>query len=275
MDELLRANLANWESRVPLHAASDEYGLARYLDDPGFLSPVVRSDAPRLGDLHGLEVVHLQCHLGTDTLSLARLGARVTGVDFSPGALQIARDLAERAGPPVRYVEAGVEDAPEALSARFDLVYTGVGALCWLPSVRRWAEVVAELLRPGGRLYLREGHPVLWSLQADRSDGLLVIDWPYFEAAGPQRESDEHTYAGQGTLEHPVTYEWNHGLGELVQAVLDAGLVLTRLEEHDVVEWPALPGMVPDPEVEGRYRLPDAQAHLVPLMYTLEARRPT
>ena len=274
MDDHLRANLANWESRVPRHAASDEYGLSRYLDDPSFLSPVVRYDAARLGEMRGLEVVHLQCHLGTDTLSLARLGARVTGVDFSPSALQIARDLADRAGPPVRYVETSVEDAPEALGTRFDLVYTGVGALCWLPSVRRWAEVVAELLRPGGRLYLREGHPVLWSLQADRSDGLLVIDWPYFEAAGAQRESDEQTYAGQGTLEHPVTYEWNHGLGELVQAVLDAGLVLTRLEEHDFVEWPAIAGMVPDAEVEGRYRLPDAQAHLVPLMVTLEARRP-
>lgn len=273
MDDLLRTNLANWEARVAMHAASDEYGLARYLDDPDHISGVVRFDEPRLGDIRNLDVVHLQCHIGTDSLSLARLGARVTGVDFSPSALQVARDLAERAGPPVTYVEATVDDAVAALGTSFDLVYTGVGALCWLPSVRRWAEVVAALLRPGGRLFLREGHPMLWSLQDDRDDGLLVVDWPYFEAAGAQRETCEQSYAGQGSVAKPVTYEWNHGLGEIVQAVIDAGMTVTRLEEHDVIEWPALPGMVADPDREGCFRLPEAQAHMVPLMYTLEARR--
>lgn len=274
MDEQQRINLTNWEARVPLHADSDEYGLARYVTDPTHLSPVVRADVSDLGELTDLDVVHLQCHLGTDTLSLARLGARVTGVDFSPTALAVARDLAAQAGPDVTYVEAAVEQVPDRLAATFDLVYTGVGALCWLPSVRRWAEVVAGLLRPGGRLFLREGHPVLWSLDYDRDDGALVLALPYFEAAGAQREEDTATYAGSGTVSQPVTYEWNHGLGEIVQAVLDAGLVLTRLTEHTYVDWEPLPGMVADPAVPGRFRLPAAQQLLAPLMYTLEARKP-
>jgi SAM-dependent methyltransferase len=273
--EVERINLANWEARVPIHAASQTYGLQAFVDDPSHLSSVVAFDAPHLGDLTGRRAVHLQCHIGTDTLSLARLGATTTGVDFSPSALAVARDLAERAGPAVRYVEASVEQVPERLPEVFDVVYTGVGALCWLPSVTTWASVVAGLLVPGGRLYLREGHPVLWSLAYDRDDDLLVLDWPYFEAAGPQREEDPSTYTDGGdAVVAPVTYETNHGLGETVQAVLDTGLRITRLVEHTFVEWPALPGMIEDPDVPGRYRFPDERRHLVPLMYTLEACKP-
>lgn len=207
--------------------------------------------------------MHQQCHIGTDTLSLARLDGDVTGVDFSPAALEVAGDLARRAGARVRYVESTVEDVPARLPETFDLVYTGVGALNWLPSVRRWAEVVAGLLAPGGRLYLREGHPVLSSL----GDGQLVLH-PYFEEAGPTRWDDPCTYAGPGTVSSPVTYKWNHGLGETVRAVLDAGLRLTRLTEHREVEWRALPWMVE--AGDGRFRLPE-HAERVPLMYTLEA----
>lgn len=269
-EEAYGANLANWEARVPLHAASDAYDLAGYLDDPAKLSGVVAYDAPFLGDLTGHRVVHVQCHIGTDTLSLARLGGEVTGVDFSPSALQVARDLAARAGADIRYLEAAVDDIPERLPETFDLVYTGVGALNWLPSVRSWAEVVAGLLAPGGRLYLREGHPVLWALDDERDDQQLVVAYPYFEQDEPMRWDDPTTYAGPGEVTAPVNYEWNHGLGEIVQAVLDAGLRLTRLEEHREVEWPALPWMVPT--AGGRYALPE-HGERVPLMFSLEAIR--
>ncbi len=265
-----RANLANWEARVPLHAASDTYDLRSYLDDPSRLSGVVAYDASHLGDLTGLRVVHLQCHIGTDTLSLARLGAEVTGVDFSPAALEVARELAIRTGTEIRYLEAAVDEVPARLPETFDLVYTGVGALNWLPSVRRWAQVVAGLLSPGGRLYVRDGHPVLQALDDERDDGALVLAYPYFEDAGPVRWEDPSTYAGPGEVASPVTYEWNHGLGEIVQAVLDAGLRLTRLAEHPEVEWQALPWMVA--AGDGRYRLPE-HAERAPLMFTLEAVR--
>jgi len=271
MDDVApRANLANWEARVPLHAASEDYDLAGYLADPDKLSGVVSYDAPSLGDLTGLRVVHLQCHIGTDTLSLARLGGEVTGVDFSPSALEVAQDLAAAAGADIRYVESSVDDVPDRLPETFDLVYTGVGALNWLPSVPRWARVVSGLLSPGGRLYLREGHPIMWATDDERDDDQLVIAYPYFEDAGPTRWDDPTTYAGAGEVEASVTYEWNHGLGEIVQAVLDAGLRLTRLEEHREVEWQELPCMVPTGG--GRYRLP-RHGERLPLMYTLEAIR--
>jgi SAM-dependent methyltransferase len=270
-DELQEANRANWEARVPLHAASDMYDLDAYVADPRKLSDVVAFDAPFLGDLQGLRAVHLQCHLGTDTLSLARLGAEVTGVDFSPAGLKVAEDLARRAGTNVRYVEASVEQVPERLPETFDLVYTGVGALNWLPSITRWAEVVAGLLIPGGRLYVREQHPVLSSLDDEREDGQLVLRHPYFEDGGPVRWDDPTTYAGPGEVAAPVTYEWNHGLGETVQAVIDAGLTVTALREHREVEWQALPHMVP--VGGGRYALPDHRDR-APLMFTLEAVRP-
>jgi 2-polyprenyl-3-methyl-5-hydroxy-6-metoxy-1,4-benzoquinol methylase len=134
VDEYTRTNLDNWESRVPVHTGPQGYDLDRYVKDQLALSRVVTLDAPRLGDLMGQRVVHLQCHIGTDTLSLARLGAEVTGVDFSPSALAAARQLAERAGPAVRYVQATLDEVPERLQETFDLVYTGVGALNWLPS---------------------------------------------------------------------------------------------------------------------------------------------
>src|SRR5256885_12767696 len=138
MDAYARTNLAMWEERAPAHAASTDYAVEQFVADPTFLSHVVRFDLPRLGDVAGLRGVHLQCHIGTDTISLSRLGARMTGLDFSGASLAVARDLAARAGAEIGYVEAEGYDAPEVLgSAAFDLVYTGIGALCWLPDVAR------------------------------------------------------------------------------------------------------------------------------------------
>jgi SAM-dependent methyltransferase len=148
MSDYVAVNRANWDSRVPHHVAA--YGLELFRDDPDHLSGVVRFDRPRMGSVEGLDVVHLQCHIGTDTVSLARLGARsVTGLDFSAPALVAAAELAATAGVNVNFVESELYRAVDALGAgRFDLVYTGIGALCWLPDVRRWAEVGRRYCAP-------------------------------------------------------------------------------------------------------------------------------
>ncbi|HEU4911181.1 MAG TPA: class I SAM-dependent methyltransferase, partial [Actinomycetes bacterium] len=218
--------------------------------------------------------VHLQCHLGTDTISLSRLGARMTGLDFSGAAVEQARSLAAAAGADVEFVEADVYRAAEVLPAgAFDLVFTGIGALCWLPDVRRWAEVVARLLAPGGRLFLREGHPMLWALADPRPDGLLVVEHPYFERAEPTVWDEGGTYVETDVVfEHNVTHEWNHGLGEIVTALLDQGLTLTGLVEHDSVPWDALPGQM-ERVPGGEWRLADRPWRL-PHSYTLQAVRP-
>jgi SAM-dependent methyltransferase len=271
VDRYLKLNRASWDERAPAHAASPDYGVSRFVEDKAFLSDVVRFDLPRLGDIRGARGIHLQCHIGTDTLSLARLGAQMTGLDLSPASLEQARLLAQRAGPDVDFIEAPVYDAVEVLGrASFDLVFTGVGALCWLPSIRKWAHVVAELLVARGRLFLREGHPMLWTLEDVRSDGRLVVEYPYFEREEPMEFDDPGTYvATTATFTHNRTQEWNHGLGEIVTALLDAGMEVTMLTEHDSVPWEALPGQMARGPL-GEWRLTDRPWRL-PHSYTLQA----
>jgi SAM-dependent methyltransferase len=271
VDEYAEVNKANWDERVPAHAASADYSVDAFVADPGFLSEVVRYDLPLLGDISGLRGLHLQCHIGTDTISLARLGASMTGVDFSGPAVRQARALAEQTGADATFVESDVYEASDAVGRdAFDFVFTGIGALCWLPSVSRWAEVVASVLRPGGRLFIREGHPVLWSIQDDRDDDLLVVEYPYFERPEPTIFDQGGTYVETDVeFEHTVTHEWNHGLGEIITSLLDAGMTITRLAEHDSVPWEAVPGQMEEIG-GGEWRLKDRPWRL-PHSYTLQA----
>lgn len=264
-------NRANWDERVPAHAASPDYEVARFVADPEHLSRVVRFDLPRLGDIGGLRGMHLQCHIGTDTISLARLGASMTGVDFSRPAIAQARALAERTGADAAFVHSDVYAAADAAGrGSFDFVFTGIGALCWLPSVRRWASVVADLLRPGGRLFIREGHPMLWTMQDGRNDDLLVVEYPYFEREEPTVFDEVGTYVDTDVeFSHTITHEWNHGIGEIVTGLLEAGMVITALTEHDSVPWEALPGLM-TPAGDGEWRLADRPWRL-PHSYTLQA----
>ncbi len=270
MEEYVFVNKANWESRVALHVASSEYGLQSYVDDAAHLSNVVLFDRVRLGDIADKDVVHLQCHIGTDTLSLARLGARVTGLDFSPTALNAARKLAADCEQKVRYVESELYGAPAVLGFnRFDVVYTGVGALCWLPDIKRWASVVSSLLRPGGRLFIREAHPMLWALGDARSDGLIAVDYPYFETAGTTFVESKTYVDHDDAVTSPETLQFNHGLGEIITALLRAGMEISALEEHDSVPYPALEALM-QPIGGGEYRLID-RPERVAMSYTLQA----
>lgn len=267
-----RINMANWDSRVPHHEQG--YALHEHTDDPNHLSRVVQFDLPRLGEIAGLRGVHLQCHIGTDTLSLHRLGGRVTGLDFSGASLGQARELARRAGAAIEYVEGNVYDAPDLLGReRFDLVYTGIGALCWLPDIAAWARVVAALLRPGGRLFVRDAHPVMNALaDAETAQDPVRLEYPYTEAAGPTRWDDGLSYIVGATMEHGTTYEWNHGLGEIVTGCLDAGLTMTGLAEHDSLPWPQLGPLMTRDDATGEWRLTDRPERLA-ASFTLQARR--
>ncbi len=271
MDDYRAVNRANWDERAPAHAASPDYAVDRFIADPTFISGVVAFDRPRLGDIAGLRGVHLQCHIGTDTVSLARLGAEMTGLDFSAASLVEARDLADRAGAQVSFVEGDVYDAVDLLgAAQFDFVYTGIGAIGWLPSIDRWAEVVSGLLRPGGRLFMREGHPVLYSLADGRTDQLLVIEYPYFEQVEPLVWDEPGTYVRtEAEFESTITHEWNRGLGEIATALLDHGMTLTMLVEHDSVPWEALPGQMRTLP-GGEWQLADRPQRL-PHSYTVQA----
>ncbi|WP_028925112.1 class I SAM-dependent methyltransferase [Pseudonocardia acaciae] len=257
MNDYVAANRANWDERAPMHVASPDYQVERFVSDPEHLSGVVRFDMPRLGPVDGLRAVHLQCHIGTDTLSLARLGARMTGLDFSAASLEQARRLAERTGTDIDFREAELYDAVDVLGAEsFDLVYTGIGALYWLPDVARWARVVAGLLRPGGRLFIRENHPILETLDVHESG--IGLYYPYFEQPEPLRWDEPGTYVqtdGRSVQKATVTYGWSHGVSETITGLLDAGMRLTQFVEHDSAPWNALPGhMVADDMGEWRLR---------------------
>lgn len=274
MTDFLRDNRESWDERAPAHAASPDYQVQRFINDPGHLSDVVRFDVPLLGDISGLRGVHLQCHIGTDTVSLSRLGATMTGLDFSGASIQQARELAAATGADVEFVIADVHDAVQALGGQtFDLVFTGIGALCWLPEIDRWADVVCSLLAPGGRLFLREGHPMLWAIDEERADGLLVADFPYFETVEPLTYTDGGTYVETDVeFTHNTSHTWNHGLGEIIGSLIARGLVIDGLDEHRSVPWDALPGRLVKGN-DGEWRL--AERHdRIPLTYTLRATRP-
>lgn len=272
-----------WDAVVPIHEASRGYDRSGFLSGTKPLCPVELAElGPKVA---GKRLLHLQCHFGMDTLSWARLGAaQVTGLDFSAPAIEAARRLSQDSGIAGRFVQGDVYDAAELLGETFDVVYTGIGALCWLPDIRRWARVAARCVAPGGLLYVYEGHPMLWSLNEHRSDDTLEVTSTYFEIAAPTIDEGDTTYVDGPKMERRQTFMWNHGLGEIATAIIDAGLRIEFIHEHREVPWRALPHMVPVGEgttgADGRYqsnrtwRLPEHQSDFVPLMYSLLAGKP-
>jgi SAM-dependent methyltransferase len=252
-----------WDERVPIHTASDFY------DVEGFKAgrePLQSFELEDLGDVSGRSLVHLQCHFGLDTLSLARHGARVTGLDFSGSAIEAARKLAAEIGVEADFVCADVYEAPEALGGRsFHIVYVNIGALNWLADIRRWAQVVGALLSPGGILYMKEVHPFSWVF----GDDDLTVESDYFAHRNDYDEAGTYTDPDAETV-HNRTEEWQHPLSEVVNALIGAGLTIELLGEHDHQAYPQWPFMVRDGFV---YRMPEGIPRL-PLMYTLRARKP-
>ncbi|MET8830902.1 class I SAM-dependent methyltransferase [Streptomyces sp. NPDC004610] len=270
-DHRMRANRANWDARTPVHLASRFYGVDTGADPERWFAPFEWTD---LGDLAGREVLHLQCHLGTETLAFARRGAAtVTGLDFSPAAVTAARDLAARAALDVTYVQANVYDAEAALGGRrFDVVYTGKGALCYLPDLPRWAEVTARLLKPGGALYVVEFHPLLNALGPTPGPGEgpeLLLRHDCLAGSGAVRRDATFTYTDGPAVEGATeSYEWMHGIGEVITALTTAGLKVRRLRESDELPWPRWDRMERTPS--GWWRLPEPR---IPLLYGLLVER--
>lgn len=276
-DAYRAANRANWDDRAALHASDPTgmYGIDAVLAGRSCLHPVDRAG---IGDVRGLRIAHLQCHIGLDTLSLAHLGGEPVGLDFSAQAVAAARDFAARAGrPDVAFVEADVYAARAALSGLFDLVYVTWGAINWLPDIGRWATVVASLLKPGGRLFLAETHPS--ALVLDEVDGRLGPRFDWLTPQGAPIATDESTsYTGDPRpIAHTRNYEWIHPLSAIVNGLLAAGLRLARLDEYETLPYRLYPSMVPaDRDEDGRimtFRLPDGAVRF-PLSFSLTAEKP-
>jgi SAM-dependent methyltransferase len=261
--ETLRVNRANWDARARLHGQDLYYDTEGLVGGASSLSDI-EDDA--VGDVRGLDLCHLQCHIGFDSISLARRGARVTGIDFSPVALGKAADLARRCGVELALVEADACDPPVDLHHRFDVVYATIGVLCWIDSVERWMGAVASLLRPGGTLVLVELHPL--ELMIDTVDP-LVVDFPY-NYDGPRRFDTDGSYADpEARIGATATIQFAHGIGEVVTAAIAAGLVITRLTEY--TDSPRdYRGDLRHPESDRRYRR-RLGGEAIPMLYTLLA----
>ncbi|GFE23156.1 methyltransferase domain-containing protein [Streptomyces nigrescens] len=264
------ANRARWDERVPIHTASDYYDQDRFRRTRDVLRDF---EIAEVGDVTGRSLLHLQCHFGQDTLSWAHRGAaRVVGLDFSEPAIETARGLATELGyGPDRaaFVAADVYDAAEAVpDAAYDIVYTGIGALNWLPDVARWADTAASLVAPGGFLYLAEFHP-LCDVLDDETGSRIVHD--YFSRDAWVDELPG-TYADFGApTVNNRSVEWQHPLGDVVSALAATGLRIDFLHEHDKTMFQRFTALRRDDD--GYHCFPGDRPR-IPLMYSLRASRP-
>ncbi|HET7029344.1 MAG TPA: class I SAM-dependent methyltransferase [Candidatus Limnocylindrales bacterium] len=270
----LRENNALWDEWTRIHETSAFYdldGFKRGGDGRIRLRPY---ELEEIGPVDGLDVLHLQCHFGMDTLSFARLGARVTGADFSHAAVELARRVAVDIGHlDARFVESDVYDLPNALEGDFDLVYTSRGVLGWLPDIRGWARVIAHFVRPGGRFYITEIHPVAQAFENEGvAPGELRLSYPYWEHVAPL------TFDVQGSYAEPAAqvaaereHGWDHSLGEIVSSLVDAGLRIESLREYPFCEW-KLDFLEEHPD--GTSRLPSDLDGRLPLFFSVLASKP-
>lgn len=262
--DLIETNRLHWDERVPINVASSFYDVAGFRAGDDDLD---RYQLDEVGDVTGLDLVHLQCHVGLDTLAWARRGARVTGLDFSASAIDAATRIAAEVGLAERahFVAADALDAAQALGEhRFDVVYTGNGALMWLPDIDRWARTVASLLRPSGRLYLAEFHP-LTDVLDDEGGATAARD--YFARGARSYESPGSYADWTAETTHDTAVEWHHTLGDVLSAVAAAGLRIEFVHEHDSIPFQRYGALVPH---NNRFRYPEGTASL-PLMYSLAA----
>ena len=268
MSDFTAANRLNWDDRAKLHA-TDTTGAYRIEQVLGGGDSLHAIEAGEIGDVGGMRVIHLQCHIGLDTISLAGRGAIATGLDFSAEAIEAARDFARRAGRDVRFVQSDIYDAPAALGDTYDLAYVTWGAINWLPDIFRWARVVADVLRPGGFLYLAESHPS--TLCLEEIDGRLLPKYDWRTPVEQPLVLDETTtYTGDvRPIANVRSYEWIHPLSDIVAALSGAGLALEWLHEHELLPYRLFPRMEPADET-GLFRLPDSEPRLA-LSFSLKA----
>ena len=262
----LSANRSMWDERVPTHVDSTFYDVPRFIEGGSHLYPF---ELEEVGSVEGLSLLHLQCHFGLDTLSWARAGAAVTGLDFSKPAIDAARDIAARCGIDARFEVGEVHDAPEILGRKYDILYTGRGALCWLPDMARWAETASRLVKPGGLLYLSEFHPITDIF----SDDELAVENNYFDHGIPFEDHSGCTYTdGDLPRKHVVDFTWTHPVSSVINALLKSGFTLERFEEHEFTAFNRFPGLVHD-EKARVYRFPEGEPS-IPLMYSTRLRLP-
>ena len=268
MDHRTEANRKNWNERTPVHAASEFYDVAGFRNGRITLNDIERTE---VGSVEDKSLLHLQCHFGMDTMSWARLGAQATGVDISDTAIDLAKALNDELQLNTRFICSNIYDLPDVLDEEFDIVYTAMGVLCWLPDLSGWANVIARFLKPNGIFYILDGHPFSHVFESEQSQSgvqELRVQYPYFKKSeGEFYEGGQHTYAGSDIIETGC-YEWQHSVGEILNAILDAGLRIQFFHEFALSGYKAFPCMQKDED--GWWRL-TTHNDSVPQLFSLKA----
>ncbi|WP_280426198.1 class I SAM-dependent methyltransferase [Nocardia carnea] len=272
--DAIAANRANWDERADVHRRSDMYDVDAFSADPEAVSSVVRNDLSVLGPylpetgVQGKSLLHLQCHIGTDTVSWARLGAAdVHGLDFSPNSLRHADRIARADGRDITWVEGDARFASTLIDRQFDLIVTSAGTIVWLPGLTEWARSIHDLLAPGAVFMIRDDHPILGAMDFEPWE----ITDDYLGGTGPRIYTDSGSYTenSAGQITSATVYEWRHDLGEIVGSLLAAGLRIEAVHELPYMDWRAFPDLVGCPE---GWRLPDT-APRIPLNFAVVARK--
>ncbi len=237
MDKRLAVNRTNWNERTPVHAASDFYDVQSFKKGRITLNHIERSE---VGDVTGKNLLHLQCHFGMDTMSWSRLGANATGIDFSDAAIDLARTLNDEIGTDARFIRSNVYELPQVLDEEFDVVFTSIGVLSWLPDLDGWASVIHKLLRPRGVFYILDKHPLMGMLrESEIGDIRPTCDYFSHEQF---LEGNSPTYT-DGVPIASSNYEWQHSLGDIVTSLIKAGLTIQYLHEFPVSAYRVFPCM--------------------------------
>jgi ubiquinone/menaquinone biosynthesis C-methylase UbiE len=258
-------NRAHWDEIAPIHL--NAYRVDALLSGVSLIDSIQKEE---LYPVKGKQLLHLQCHIGTDTLSLALDGAKVTGVDFSPQSIEIARDLAQKMNIQAEFIVANVLDLPDGVLGQFNVVYTSMGVLCWISDIDKWAKSISSHLKPGGIFYIFEIHPTLMMFDYTQENS-FQIKYPYFHRMDPMYFDDNHPdYADSTYIPNNKTYEWQWSLSDVVNALVGNGLTIEFLNEHDKCFYQALPGMTRDPD--GWWILKGYEG-MIPMAFSIRAKK--
>lgn len=268
MNEYLQANQKRWDQLTVEHETSPFYDLAGFKAGKDRLRSIELSE---LGNIAGKSLLHLQCHFGLDTLAWARRGAIVTGIDFSQQAISLAQSLSAELEIPAQFYCTDIYDLPSKLTGAFDIVFTSYGVLHGLPDLQRWAEIIADYLKPGGIFHIVEDHPFFRVFRA-KPGGELKAERSYFFSEEPQRIEATGSYATDNQGASGVSYVWDHSIGEVINALIDAGLRLEFLHEYAYAARAKFPFMKQGED--GWWRLPAEQDGTIPFLFSLQARKP-
>ncbi|RNC85129.1 MAG: class I SAM-dependent methyltransferase [Winogradskyella sp.] len=253
-------NKVTWNRKVAVHAQSEMYDMEAFKSGKSSLMPY---ELKALGDVNGKSLLHLQCHFGQDTLSWSRMGAKCMGVDLSDEGIKLAQQLNTELGLDAEFVCCNVLDVSQHISQQFDIVYTSYGVIGWLPDLKPWAQMIAERLKPGGVFYMVEFHPILWMF--DYTDGKPKMKYHYNQDEVIYEEY-EGTYADGSSNMVSKEYGWNHGLGEVINALIEAGLTIDYLNEYDESPYDVFPDLVKGDD--GMYTMKD---QLFPMIFEVKA----